>query len=249
MLALPWLRGRLLETRRFERVRDDGRAEASRAWDLFHGRYRRRAVGLLIAGTLRPIAITATLTWHIYHMVHNLEVSAAQTLAILGIGGTFSMLGIPVGARLANAWGRRPTAATFSALTVLAGVAFYWVPADAAPHPGVWLTLCFFACNFGIQAFGVADRCLDTELFPTAQRATYAGWTRMAVAVAQTAGQFTLSGLILWLGGLVPAVTVLSVATLALSLVVFLAVCPETKGLSLEAAALEEPLEKEVVVG
>ena len=107
----------------------------------------------------------------------------------------------------------------------------------------------FLICFSVILAFGVADRCLDTELFPTAQRATYAGWTRIAVAVAQTAGQFALSGLILWLGGLVPAVTILSVVTLALSLVIFLAVCPETKGLSLEAAALEEPLEQEPVVG
>ena len=38
------------------------------------------------------------------------------------------------------------------------------------------------------------------------------------------------------------AITLLSLATIGVALVVFLAVCPETKGLSLEAAALEAAL-------
>lgn len=239
LVALPTLRRRLPETRRFERVRDSGRAEATRASELFHERYRRRAVGMLIAGTLRPVAITATLTWSIYHLVQNLGFSGLETIAVLS-SGILAIPGMPLGARLANRWGRRPTAATFSALTIVFGVAFFWVPADAPPHPAVWLAASFGACQLSISIFGVADRCLDTELFPTALRATYAGWTRIAVAAASSGAHFAVSGLILWLGGLVEAITVLSFATISVSLVVFLAVCPETRGLSLDAAALEE---------
>lgn len=240
ILALPWIRRNVVETRRFERAETTGAAERTRAWTLFEGRHRRRAVGLLVAGTLRPVAITATLTWQIYHMASTLDLPGGMLLAVLAGGGVMGTLGLPLGARLANRWGRRPTAATFGALSVLAGVAFYWVPPDAAPHPGFWLALLFGVSNGSLQIFGVADRCLDTELFPTAMRATYAGWTRIAVAVANSGSHFGVSALTGLLGGLVPAITALSLVTIALALAVFLAVCPETKGLSLEAAALEE---------
>ncbi|MDJ0852652.1 MAG: MFS transporter [Myxococcota bacterium] len=240
LLALPLLRRRLPETRRFERVRDAGDAARSRAGDLFAGRYRRRTVGLLLAGTLRPVAITASLTWSIYHMA-GLGFSALETMGVLGASGLLGMAGIALGARLANRWGRRPTAATASGLSIVTAVAFYWVPLDAPLHPALWLGLTFGLCQLAIQAFGVADRCLDTELFPTRLRATYAGWTRIAVAVASTGAHFAVSGLTLWLGGLVEAITVLSLSTITVSLVIFLAVCPETRGLTLETAALEEP--------
>jgi putative MFS transporter len=243
ILGLAVVRRNIPETQRFERAEALGRAQSSGAWDLFKGRYRRRAVGLLIAGTFRPVAITATLTWQIYHMVQNLGFRGTETILVLALGGTLGMLGIPLGARLANRWGRRPTAVAAGSLTVLAGLAFYWVPADFPVHPAVGLAVAFFMTQIGVQAFGVADRCLDTELFPTHLRATYAGWTRIAVAVAQVGSHFAVSGLSLWLGGLVPAVTVLSLSTISIAMAVFLAVCPETKHLTLDAAALEEDAE------
>lgn len=240
VLALPLVRRSIRETKRFERAEARGRVSATRGRDLFRGVYRRRAIGLLVAGTLRPVAINASFTWIIYHMVQNLHLGGGTTLAVLGIGGGLGVLGIPVGARLSNGWGRRPTSAAFAALTVLAAVAFYWVPPDFPPHPALGLGLAFFVAHFALQAFSVADRCLETELFPTALRSTYGGWTRIALAAATAGAHFAVSGLTLLLGDFVLAITVLSLVCIALALAVFLAVCPETRGLSLDAAALED---------
>ena len=86
----------------------------------------------------------------------------------------------------------------------------------------------------------MADRCIDTELFPTALRATYAGMARLAAAIAGVVCQFALSGLTSWLGGLPQAIAVLSLATFLPSIPIFLWAAPETRGLSLDEASLEE---------
>jgi hypothetical protein len=88
-----------------------------------------------------------------------------------------------------------------------------------------------------MSAFGVADRCLDTELFPTQLRATYAGASRLAQAFAAIVTQFGLSALSAQLGGLVPAISWLSVVTFLPALGVFLLTVPETRGLTLERAS------------
>ena len=88
--------------------------------------------------------------------------------------------------------------------------------------------------------FSVADRCIDAELFPTALRATYLGAARLMNAAAGVVAMFGLSLLAAPLGGLGNAIAVLSVATLLPALAIFLAVVPETRGLSLEHASLED---------
>ena len=118
--------------------------------------------------------------------------------------------------------------------------AYYWVPGDAGETTAVLLSVSFFLFNGGIQALGVAERCLNTELFPTHLRATYAGWLALATALAGIATHFALSGLTLLLSGLPAAVTLLAVVTVAPALAIFLATVPETRGLTLETASLEE---------
>ena len=101
------------------------------------------------------------------------------------------------------------------------------------------MTFWFFVSQTALHAFGVADRCLDTEAFPTALRGTYTGWTRVALAIASIVSQFALSGLTRVTDGLVLSITVLSVVSYVPSVFFFLWGAPETKGLSLEEASLE----------
>jgi len=239
LLALPWVRRSLPETRRFERAVESGSVAATRARDLFHGPYRRRAIGLLAAWTLRPIGVTAVLTYLFYHGVSNLALTPAVVTLIFIGGGGVGLLGIPLGARLSNRWGRRPTLATFSLLCVAGGVAYYWVPADFPGSPALALGVCFAVNQIGFSAYNVAERCLDTELFPTALRATYAGSTRLGQAIATIAANFAVSALATPLGGIVPAITLVSLATALPAVAIFLAVAPETAGQGLDETSLE----------
>jgi predicted MFS family arabinose efflux permease len=242
LLTLPWVRRSLPETRRFERAVEDGSAAATRARDLFHGPYRRRAIGLLAAWTLRPIGVTAVLTYLFYHGISNIALSPSAVTGVFIAGGGVGLLGIPLGARLSNRWGRRPTLATFSLLSVTGGVAYYWVPADFPGTPAIALAACFAVNQISFNAYNVAERCLDTELFPTALRATYAGSTRLGQAVATIVANFAVSGLASPLGGIVPAITLVSVATALPAVAIFLAVAPETAGQGLDESSLEQEL-------
>ena len=93
--------------------------------------------------------------------------------------------------------------------------------------------------QIAFNAYNVAERCLDTELFPTALRATYAGSTRLGQAIATIVANFAVSGLASPLGGIVPAITLVSVATALPAVAIFLAVAPETAGQGLDETSLE----------
>jgi MFS family permease len=239
LFAFPWVRRSLPETRRFARAVEDGSVARTRARDLFHGPYRRRAIGLLAAWTLRPIGITAVLTYLFYHGVSNLALTPGWVTVVFIAGGGVGLLGIPLGALLSNRWGRRPTLAAFSLLSVAGGVAYYWVPAEFFVPPVLALAACFAVNQISFNAYNVAERCLDTELFPTALRATYAGSTRLGQAVATIIAHFAVSALAGPLGGIVPAITVVCVATALPAVAIFLAVAPETAGQALDETSLE----------
>jgi putative MFS transporter len=239
-LALPWLRRSLIETRRFERARERGRTQQSRALDLFRGPLRRRALGLLGASTLRATAIITTLSWSYYHAVENLALAPGAVSGLL-LGGTLlGLLGIPIGARLTSAWGRRPTVVLASLVAVGSGIAFYWIPVGSGRLALLPLALFFSLSHVAMNAFNVGDRLVDTELFPTHLRATYTGWNRAADAVAGSFANFSVGALSLALGGLVPAISLLAPAALIPAVAIFLWTVPETRGLSLDVAALED---------
>jgi predicted MFS family arabinose efflux permease len=240
LLLLPWVRRSLPETQRFERAASSGLVAATRSRDLFRGAYRRRAIGLLVAWSLRPIGVTAVLTYLTYHAVGNLGLAPGIASLILMTGGGAGLGGIALGARLANRWGRRPTLATFSTLCVAAGIAYYWMPRELLGVPGLALGLCFAVNQVAFNAYNVAERCLDTELFPTTLRATYAGATRLAQAIATVLANFGVSFFASQMGGIVPAITLVSLVTAIPALMVFLATAPETAGRELEEISLED---------
>ena len=238
VLAIPLARRALSETSRFERAREQGKVERARVRDLFGAVYRQRTIGLLVVSLLRPIAFVATTTWPFYHMVRTLGLSPALASLVFLVGGGIGQLGNPLGARWSNVSGRRPTSLVGSFVAVLAGILFYWVP--AGPFALIPLMALTAASQGAIAALSVSDRLIGTELFPTALRATFAGASGLVQAAAAIATQFALSLLTAPLGGLVPAITWLSALTFVPGIVVFLRVVPETRGLSLERAALED---------
>jgi MFS family permease len=232
------VRRALPETERFARARAIGRVATSRASDLFRGPLRRRSIGLLGVSFLRPIALIAVATWPFYHMVETLSLSPGLASLVYLVGGGIGQVGHPLGARLSNRWGRRPTSLAGSIAAVATGVLFFWV----APGPAVLPQLmALMALNqAATAAFSVSDRLIAVELFPTPLRATFAGASALMLAGAAVASQFGLSLLSRPLGGLVPAITWLSLATFLPATAVFLLAVPETRGLSLEQASLEE---------
>jgi hypothetical protein len=101
------------------------------------------------------------------------------------------------------------------------------------------MAACFAVNQIAFNAYNVAERCLDTELFPTALRATYAGSTRLGQAIASILAHFAVSALAGPLEGIVPAITVVSLASALPAVAIFLAVAPETAGQTLDESSLE----------
>ena len=241
VVAIPFVRAQLAETERFNTARDHGRVAATRAHHLFRGAYRRRAIGLLAVALLKPIALTATSTWPYYHMVKTLGLSSATASLVYFVGGGIGILGNALGARLTDRWGRRPTSLAGTLLATASGVAFYYVPAGTGALSPLPMLIALMAANqISTSIFSLADRCIDAELFPTALRTTYLGAARLMNAAAGVAAMFGLSMLAVPLGSLGNAIAVLSIASMIPALAIFLAVVPETRGLTLEDASLED---------
>jgi len=243
VVALPWVWRNAPETRRFETARDRGRVQRSRMRDLLEPRYRRRAVGLALAGLLRGAGLGALGFYTFHHPVKNLGLEPWAVALVFVGGGTLGTLGNPAGAIASERWGRRPTQVAFVLLTVLGGIAYYLVPAGLGRATPILLSLAFFVFVFGIQAFGVADRLVDTELFPTALRTSYAGLRLIVESCANALGNFGLAAFIVWLGSLSLAMAALVPGLVAPALVIFWWATTETRGMRLDQAALEEQAE------
>lgn len=98
-------------------------------------------------------------------MVKTLSLSLSPALAsfVYLVGGGVGQVGHPLGARLANRWGRRPTSLAGSILAVVAGVLFFWV--RPGPAELVQLVALMAVSQAATAAFSVSDRLLGVELF------------------------------------------------------------------------------------
>ncbi|MEN8159090.1 MAG: MFS transporter [Myxococcota bacterium] len=243
MLALPWVWRRVPETQRFETAEQSGRTRRARIRDLLAPRYRRRAVGLGLVGLLRGAALSALGFYVFHHAVTNVGMETWRVAALFAGGGSLGILGNPLGALCAERWGRRPTQVVFALLTTLAGIAYYHVPAGLGLATGLGIALFFGLYVLTIQAFAVADRLVDTELFPTALRSSYAGLRLIVEAGAAVLGNFGLAACLTWLGRLELAITLWVPALMVPALAIFWWATTETRGMLLDQAALEEPPE------
>jgi predicted MFS family arabinose efflux permease len=239
-LALPWVWRNAPETGRFESARERGRVQTARIRDLLSPRYRRRAVGLAVVGLLRGAGLGVLGFYIFHHAIKNLGLEPWAVALVFVGGGTLGNLGNPAGAITSERWGRRPTQVVFVLLTVLGGVAYYLVPKGPGLTTPILLSLAFFVFVFSVQAFGVADRLVDTELFPTALRASYAGLRLIVEAGATALGNFGLAGILGWLPDLGLALAVFVPALVLPALAIFWWATTETRGLALDQAALED---------
>jgi hypothetical protein len=229
------------ETGRFESARERGRVQTARIRDLLAPRYRRRAVGLAFVGLLRGAGLGVLGFYIFHHAVKNLGLEPWAVALVFVGGGTLGNLGNPAGAIASERWGRRPTQVVFALLTVLGGVAYYLVPKGPGLSTPIFLSLAFFVFVFSVQAFGVADRLVDTELFPTALRASFAGLRLIVEAGSTALGNFGLALILGWFEGLGLALAVFVPALVLPALAIFWWATTETRGLALDQAALEEP--------
>lgn len=241
VLALPWAWRRIPETRRFLVADQTGRTERARMRDLLRPRYRRRAVGLAAVGLLRGAALSALGFYLFHHAVTNVGLETWRVAALFAGGGSLGMVGNPLGAFCSERWGRRPTQVVFASLTVLFGVGYYQIPAGLGTATGVGLGLAFGLYVLSVQAFAVADRLVDTELFPTALRSSYAGLRIIVEAFAAVLGNFGLAVCLTWLGELELAIAVWVPSLLVPALAIFWWATTETRGMLLDEAALEDP--------
>ena len=151
------------------------------------------------------------------------ETGAARFLVIVFSGvGT---IGLVAGGRMADLFGRRPTAITALILGTSGGLAFYLIDSGWALAAGIFLA------TLGGTMLTPALGGLRTELFPTRVRAAAGQWVSNAAILGGIAG-FLIGTTIIDRFGLSQTIAVLASGLLiSIPLVLIL---PETKGRSLE---------------
>jgi MFS family permease len=238
ILALPAIWRTTSETARFRRASERGEIGRPRMLELFGRRYRRRSVGVLLTAFLAQITVTATMSWLLYHPERELGLHPGIVTAAVLIGAGLGMVGFPLGARLADRMGRRPTVLIGGSGAVLSNIAYYWVPADLEPSPAVALAALLALGTLTSTAATVAFRAASTELFPTRLRGTLQGVLVTLTSGATVLTQFAIATLTELLGALPLAITVVALVGIP-AYALFFVLVAETAGLDLEEAALE----------
>lgn len=154
-------------------------------------------------------------------LVNQLHLSTTTAAVVSLSAGTIGAVGLFVGGRLADGWGRRPTSALALLISAAAGVTFY--RATSLPLVIAALTVSAFATFAYVPAFS-AHR---SELFPTTVRAT-AGTTAHTAGTLGSAAGLAFGSLVIDQWGLGSTISALALACLAgAALTLFL---PETRG-------------------
>jgi MFS family permease len=224
---------------RWVRAKSSGAARHSRFYDIFHPLYRRRSITLLTCAALDTIAGTAVNGWLYFQAVSVLGLSpvAASTLVVTGQG--VGMAGFPVGAWTSERFGRVPTVVYLGGAAWLGAFAFYLGPPAFVRWPFIWLVAayCWFKIASGVMTVGANSAA--TELFPAALRTTMIGWQQITAAAFSMLAQVLIAALIGPLGGLASVIRYLALLGIP-SAIVFGLFIDETRGLTLEQAALED---------
>ena len=238
IVLLPRLRRFMPETEQFERAEGLGETERSQLRELLQPRYRQRTWGVLASAFLGNASNVAAMTWGMYHLLENVSMSQTQASGVFALGGVLAVLGFPAGGRWSDSWGRRATAGVGSILSTLFAVAFFQVPLSSPWLSGL-LVLFFGVQGLFRTAQMTAWRISATELFPTRQRAAVQGLAAVSAAVAGILAQFATGVLAEPLGGLINAASVVTLLGIPAG-IVFWWLIPETAGVRLESAALED---------
>ena len=227
LVVLPLLSRRVEEPDRFSRLQGTDRANRL-ALGAVDPTLRRRLA--MICGLTFTATFAATpINGYVFVYAEGvLGVSPSFTFLVVVAAGVLGLLGLIAGRWAADVIGRRMTCAT---MHVIAGVAGF-----LAYRGG--LTLAVGGYLFGLaaaSAFAPAVGALSAEIFPTAERATAAGWMTAASAVGAVGGLVAFGVLSDGLGGYAAAALVVSVPVVLTSPLYLL--LPETRGLELEESA------------
>ncbi len=237
LLAIP-VAAMLPYESHWSRAKLSGSARKSHIYDVFHPLYRRRAITLLTCAALDTIAGTAVNGWLYFQAIAILGLSpfAASTLVVTGMG--VGMLGFPIGAWTSEQFGRVPTVGYVGGAAWLGAFAFYWGPGRVT-WPMMWLVsaYCWFKVGSGVMTVGANSAA--TELFPAALRTTMIGWQGITAAAFSMLAQILIAALIGPLGGLARVIRYFALLGIP-SAIIFGVFIDETRGLTLEEAALED---------
>ena len=243
-VAALWRAARVIpESGRWQRAAASGTTSASSFYDVFGQLYRRRAITILVCSLLANIAAVAASSWAYFHLVSVVGLAPSAASALMLIGGGVGMLGFPLAARSCERYGRIPTIFVAGLMTSLGALAFYWGPPAHSAFDWLWIGVTYCCFTAGLSAGQVGGNSLATELFPTAIRGAMMGWFALIGAAAAVTAQTLIAVLAARLGGLSIVVGYLSLLAIPNVIIVAL-LLPETRGLSLEAAAMEEAFEK-----
>ena len=231
------------ESGRWQRAAATGTTSASSFYDVFGKLYRRRAITVLFCSLLGNIAGIAASSWSYFHLVSVVGLAPGAASGLMLVGGGVGMLGFPLGARGCERFGRIPTIFVAGLMTSIGALAFYWGPPAHLPLRWLWIEVTYCCFTAGLSAGQVGGNSLGTELFPTAIRGAMMGWYSLIGAAAAISGQTLIAVLAARVGGLSIVVGYLSLLAIPNAIIVAL-LLPETRGLSLEAAAMEEAFDR-----
>jgi MFS family permease len=216
LLALPALVKRIGESPLFEST-----GIRSRLWVPLRGDAARRFWPIAAISFLAAAFAATASSFSVERLVEGLGLSTTTAVLILAVGGTVGGIGFFAGGRLADTWGRRPTAVMALLSAGIGGIGMYRLES-----PGL-LVLAAALSGFGAFAIVPSLGAMRNEVFPTGIRATAATWLNSA-GVAGAVSGLAVGKYLIGAFGLSTTVTVLSVGMAVAAVLV--AFVPETKG-------------------
>jgi len=244
MVICPFLAMALPESPRWEHASEVGDTARAKFYDIFVPIYRKRSIGLSICTVFATMCGEGITNWAYFHAVSVVGLSAAAASVMMFLGGGVGMLGFPAGAWSSERFGRVPTTVAFGIAVAVGGLLFYWGPPMRFAWPVTWLCVAFCLLNIVNNAVTVSTNAAFTELYPTALRGTTIGWFALIGAGSSLSAEASISTLAKPMGGLSNVVGWLALLAIPGALL-FGFTIDETRGLSLEDAALEDAAREE----
>jgi len=222
VVFLPLLYSKLNESRAFR--------DPTRKANLFSALGGNHFINFWVFALISLLAAAfsaVSLTFALERLVNELDIETTRAVAVMLIGGTAGGIGFLLGGRLADTWGRRPTAMLGFTLSLAGGLGLYWL--DSQPLIVVAVAISSLGSFAAVPALG-AHR---NELFPTSIRATAVVWLNTIGVLGSISG-LAIGRLAIDEIGLTLTVSYLGAGMLLSTLLILL--LPETRGQVLAGA-------------
>jgi putative MFS transporter len=237
-LFIPAVLSWVPESERWKRARKVGAITESSLFGVFRGPWSRRALAVIGAALLSGVEGAAVGGWSYYYgvTIAGMSPRSMSTWSLVATAAGF--IGFRVGTLAAERMGRVRTVVIFGLVHQAAALWIYLGPPDHLMSISVSIGLGLCLSALGASASGVSKSTASVELFPTPLRVTILGWIALAGAIATGCSNLLVSVLIGPFGGVQRAIAFLSLSGV-IGLIVFGVWVEETRGLSLDEAALE----------